>query len=71
MISEEHIKNIPMAQEPESEIGGFSMLNVDKVNMERYPNFAKVPWHYANVSSGDCLYIPTGISHFISIVTNL
>lgn len=49
-----------MAQEAKSEVGGFSTINVDKVNVEKYPDFKKVHYNHANLSPGDCLYLPYG-----------
>lgn len=33
-------------------------INVDKVDLQRYPNVANVPWYKAVVDEGDCLYVP-------------
>ena len=33
-------------------------INVDKVDLERYPNVSNVPWYRAVVEEGDCLYLP-------------
>ena len=33
-------------------------INVDKVDLKRYPNVANVPWYKAVVDEGDCLYLP-------------
>lgn len=40
------------------EEGSFSHVNVDEVDMYRYPQIQKVPYHKLTVTKGDCLYIP-------------
>ena len=30
------------------------------LNLIKYPDFKDVPWHYANITAGDCLYLPYG-----------
>ncbi|KAJ8022203.1 JmjC domain-containing protein 5 [Holothuria leucospilota] len=54
---------IPIAKEDVEAYGGFSMLNPDSVNLELYPQFKEVPWWYANMTPGDCLYLPYGYWH--------
>lgn len=51
---------VPLAKEPSLAGGGYSVLNVDKVDLIKYPNFKDCPYHYANVTAGDCLYVPYG-----------
>ncbi|XP_035698141.1 uncharacterized protein LOC118431132 isoform X2 [Branchiostoma floridae] len=63
LIDPEHEVNVPMAEEAISEYGGFSLINVDRVNLQRYPDFAKVPWWYANITAGDCLWLPYSYLH--------
>ncbi|XP_066296269.1 uncharacterized protein [Branchiostoma lanceolatum] len=63
LIDPEHEVNVPMAEEAVSEYGGFSLINVDGVNLQRYPDFAKVPWWYANITAGDCLWLPYSYLH--------
>ena len=38
--------------------GGFAVLDVDHVNLIKYPQFKNVRWQYANMTPGDCLYLP-------------
>ena len=46
-----HIK----IDEPE---GSFSKVDVDKVDLQKYPGLADVPWYKAAMEPGDCLFIP-------------
>ena len=41
---------------------GFSEIDPNKINLQEYPNVAKVPWTYATLTPGDCIYIPAGTS---------
>ncbi|XP_065178636.1 uncharacterized protein LOC135809262 [Sycon ciliatum] len=54
---------VSMAEENEGALGGFSLVNVDKVNLVRHPDFKKVHWTYSNLSAGDCIFIPYGHFH--------
>lgn len=38
--------------------GSFSQVDVDKVDLYKYPGLAKVPWYHGWMDTGDCLYIP-------------
>ena len=38
--------------------GGFATLDVESVNLIKYPEFKEVTWQYANMTAGDCLFLP-------------
>ena len=38
--------------------GGFATLDVQSVNLIKYPKFKQVKWQYANMTPGDCLFLP-------------
>lgn len=38
--------------------GAFSKVDVDAVDLEKYPGLAKAPWWQAKMQAGDCLFIP-------------
>lgn len=38
--------------------GAFSLVDVDRVDLYKYPGLADVPWYHGQMESGDCLYIP-------------
>ncbi|EDV29594.1 uncharacterized protein TRIADDRAFT_52143 [Trichoplax adhaerens] len=42
---------------------GYSNLNVRKVDMKKRPMLKRVPWTYATLRAGDCIYIPGGYIH--------
>ena len=48
---------IPVA-EGDKGYGGFAVLDVDKVNLIKYPEVKEVHWQYANLTPGDCLFLP-------------
>ena len=53
---------VSMAEEDEGALGGFSLVNVDKVNLLKHPKFKNVHWTYSNLTAGDCIFIPYGKS---------
>ena len=54
---------IYQAEEIDGDYGGYSLVNPDEVNYITFPNFEKVPWTYATVHAGDCLYLPPRYYH--------
>jgi len=44
---------------------GLSPINVDRVDLQRYPAFAESTPMYARLAAGDALYIPDGWWHLI------
>lgn len=40
------------------EDGGYSSVDVEKVDMYKYPTLGEVEWHLGKMEAGDCLYIP-------------
>ncbi|EDO37253.1 predicted protein [Nematostella vectensis] len=38
--------------------GSFSNVDVERVDMQKYPGLGKVPWMNASMEEGDCMYIP-------------
>ena len=46
---------------------GFSEIDPNKINLLEHPNVANVPWTYAKLTPGDCIYIPAGtnLAHFV------
>lgn len=38
--------------------GSFSKVDVDKVDLYKYPGLADVPWYKGRMEPGDCLFIP-------------
>ncbi|XP_071805336.1 uncharacterized protein [Asterias amurensis] len=55
--------HIPIAKEDFKAYGGFALLDPDNVDLDKYPSFTDVDWTYANLTAGDCLYLPYGYWH--------
>jgi hypothetical protein len=64
-IDPEYADRIPMGPEAngEQELGGFSTIDVDNVNLDANPGFAKVPLKMAVLGPGDCVFVPWGHLH--------
>ncbi|CAB4006791.1 Hypothetical predicted protein [Paramuricea clavata] len=58
MIEYKYEKMIYKAWEPEYEIGGYSLIEVDSVDLIKYPKVKDVPWSFVTVNAGDCLFVP-------------
>ncbi|XP_013384785.1 jmjC domain-containing protein 5 [Lingula anatina] len=48
------------------EDGSYSTVDVEKVDMEKFPGFRNVPWWTASMEKGDCLFIPSRWYHHVS-----
>ena len=46
------------AWEPEYEIGGYSVIGVDAVDLIKYSKIKDVPWSFVTINAGDCLFVP-------------
>lgn len=42
-----------------------SKVDVDAVDLTRFPAWGRLPWEEATIESGDCLFLPTGWYHFV------
>ncbi|XP_019616378.1 PREDICTED: uncharacterized protein LOC109463921 [Branchiostoma belcheri] len=54
--------------EPSRAHGGFSDVNVHKVDLLEHPNIAKVRWSNFTTHAGDCLYVPKSYYHQVESV---
>ncbi|XP_062506041.1 bifunctional peptidase and arginyl-hydroxylase JMJD5-like isoform X2 [Corticium candelabrum] len=43
----------------------FSGVDVDAVDMYQYPQFQDVPWWFAKIGPGDCVYVPYKWFHYV------
>ncbi|XP_078483175.1 bifunctional peptidase and (3S)-lysyl hydroxylase JMJD7 [Ciona intestinalis] len=62
MIDKKHADLVPI-DNPDR---GFSSVDVEKVDMYKYPTLGKLPWYIANMETGDCFYIPVNWFHHVS-----
>lgn len=44
---------------------GYSMVDVDKVDPEKYSGILRAPWYQVNMEKGDCVYIPYKWYHHV------
>ena len=40
--------------------GEYCGVDVDKVDMIKYPSLQSIPWWSAHLIAGDCIYVPFG-----------
>ncbi|XP_071945559.1 uncharacterized protein [Antedon mediterranea] len=66
MIHPKDEGNIPIAKEVLEAYGGFSVIDPERVDLLKHPQFVDVPWKYVNVKAGDCLFIPRGYWHLVT-----
>lgn len=62
LIHPDNEGNIPVA-DGDRGYGGFATLDVESVNLIKYPKFKEVRWQYANMTPGDCLFLPYSYWH--------
>ncbi|KAH9500715.1 hypothetical protein Btru_076336 [Bulinus truncatus] len=46
-------------------MGGHSDMNTETVNTYRYKTIGRVPWTWATLHPGDCIFIPAGYIHHV------
>jgi Ca2+-binding EF-hand superfamily protein len=63
LIDRQYTHLVPLATETDGQFGAFALLDIERVNLKKYPDFAKVPWRYANLTAGDCLFLPYSYLH--------
>ena len=63
LIDRKYTHLVPLATEPDGAFGAFALLDVDRVNLKKYPQLVGLPWRHANVTAGDCLYLPYSYLH--------
>ncbi|XP_072036429.1 uncharacterized protein [Amphiura filiformis] len=66
LIERKYEKWIYEAWEPDYEVGGYSEINVEEVDMIKHPDIAKVPWSKFTIHAGDCLFLPSTYYHQVS-----
>ncbi|KAJ7393626.1 hypothetical protein OS493_006613 [Desmophyllum pertusum] len=46
--------------------GDYCSVNVDKVDMLKYPSLQNLPWWSAHLEPGDCIFMPYGWAHQVT-----
>uniref|UniRef100_H2YG19 JmjC domain-containing protein n=1 Tax=Ciona savignyi TaxID=51511 RepID=H2YG19_CIOSA len=62
MIDRKHKELVPIDNMEK----GYSSVDVERVDMYKYPTLSKLPWYIANMDTGDCLYIPMKWYHHVN-----
>lgn len=62
LVDKENTDKIIMDQKE----GDYCSVDVDKVDMVKYPFLQTLPWWNVTVEQGDCLYVPHGWGHQVS-----
>ena len=47
------------------ELGSYSDVDVDGVDLDRFPGFSNIKFYNATIEAGDCVYIPTFWPHAV------
>ncbi|XP_031564516.1 uncharacterized protein LOC116299931 [Actinia tenebrosa] len=66
MIEYKYEDKIYKAWEPPQMIGGYSKINVNKVDLLKNPLVSEVPWSNLTIYAGDCLFLPKSYYHQVS-----
>ncbi|XP_033099082.1 bifunctional peptidase and arginyl-hydroxylase JMJD5-like [Anneissia japonica] len=62
-IHPKYSKFLEMADKSPDAGSGYSVIDVEMINMFKYSGFAKVPWTWTTIWPGDCVFIPSGYFH--------
>ena len=46
-------------------------MDPDIIDLNKYPDFAKVEWTYTTIKTGDCIFIPSGKIALLSAIGGL
>nr|XP_039250716.1 uncharacterized protein LOC120328326 [Styela clava] len=63
LIHPDYKSKLDMVVGREAQASGFSHLNVDRIDEDLNPEVWDVPWLYATIRAGDCLYLPYRYLH--------
>jgi hypothetical protein len=60
-VSNQYPHDFDLIRQPNGDL--FSRIDVDLVNAYKYKRLHNVPWYWATLREGDCLFIPANIFH--------
>lgn len=66
LIEYKYEDKIYKAWEPPQMVGGFSRINVQSVDLLKYPKVSEVPWSFVTINAGDCLFLPKSYYHQVT-----
>ncbi|EDO48553.1 predicted protein [Nematostella vectensis] len=53
------------SEESSKELGGFSIVDVNAVDLEKFPSISDVKYSRITMNKGDCIFVPGGIWHHV------
>jgi len=63
IIKNNHKRAVDFKHDYENSLGGHSDMDPNIVNVFRFKNIPKVPWRWASLYAGDCIFVPAGYLH--------
>eukprot|EP00058_Branchiostoma_floridae_P010592 XP_002596080.1 hypothetical protein BRAFLDRAFT_118058 [Branchiostoma floridae] len=63
MIDSKYDDQLVMADKRQYSGSSFSHLDMDRIDLLAYPQVSDVPWTWATLLPGDCIFIPSGYFH--------
>lgn len=66
LVHNKYEKFIHKTWEPSREIGGHSDIDVNEVDLLKYPNITKIRWSDYTLKAGDCIFLPKGYYHQVN-----
>ncbi|XP_062515381.1 uncharacterized protein LOC134190860 [Corticium candelabrum] len=66
LIDRQYTHLVPLTSGQTGSFSAFALLDIEKINLKKYPDFANVPWRYANLTAGDCLFLPYSYLHQVT-----
>lgn len=66
LIEYKYEDKIYKAWEPPQNVGGFSRINIQQVDLLKYPKVSEVPWSIVTINAGDCLFLPKSYYHQVN-----
>lgn len=61
LINPKHKEKLDWVESPAG--GGYSKLDVERINMFKFKGVAQTPWTWATLKPGDCMFVPAGYLH--------
>ena len=62
-IDSKYSKEVYVVHRSKWEMGGMSLVEPKRVDLEKYPKFADVRYSFVTINAGDCVYVPGGYYH--------
>lgn len=63
MIEKKYYTDLYFIEQKQYSGSAFSEIDPNKIDLMKFPNVSRVPWTYATLRPGDCIYIPAEYIH--------